>query len=240
MAYKHKYVIGSTYSFYNNSTTLETTASFNYCGLDLVHADDFSVVIRDVATLSTDILAGGYRFYAEDFTFPTVDEGCYRFIIVDVSVNENVLYISEPFEVVGSDTGLMYCKYRNAKNILNYNYEGIPAYYNKVHIELAKRKPLRPTTTQGYVLSSGSFKRIRTLLTKTWEFVTGWFDTKEHDAVQAVTIHSDLQLYIDSNWELMNVSDEGQYTLDWQENYEYIQASVRMQVNERSSSNKAV
>lgn len=240
MAYKHKYVIGTAYAFYNNSDTLETTASFNYAGLDLVHADTFIQVVEDVATLSTDILSGGYRFYSETFNFPEVEPGCYRFIIVDVAAGENVLYISDPFEVVSSDTGLLYSKFRNAKNILNYNYEGIPSFYNKTHIELLKRKPLRPLTTQGYILSDGSFKRIRTLLTKTWEFITGWWDTSEHDAAQAATVHSDLQLYIDDNWESMNLSEGSEYTIEWQENYEFIQASVRMQINDRSSSNKAV
>ena len=43
MAYKHKYVIGETYAFYNNSDALETTASFNYCGMAVPH-------MRPVAT----------------------------------------------------------------------------------------------------------------------------------------------------------------------------------------------
>lgn len=240
MAYKHKYVVGETYAWYNNSDALETTASFNYCGLDLVHADTFIQVIEDVATLGTDILSGGYRFYADDFVFPTVSDGCYRFIVIDVSAGENVLYISDPFEVVSSTTDLTYCQFRNGKNILNYNYEGLPSFYNKTHIELFKRKPLRPTITQGYSLSSGSFKRVRTLLTKTWEFITGWFDTKEHDGMQALVIHSDMQLSIDGNWEVMNLSEDSEYLLEWQENYEFIQASVRLQINDRSSTNKAL
>ena len=240
MGYKHKYVIGGAYAWYNNSDALETTASFNYCGLDLVHADTFIQVIEDVAVLSTDVLPGGYRFYADTFVFPQVDPGCYRFIVIDVSASENVLYISDPFEVVDSDEGLTYGKFRNDKNILNYNYEGLASFYNKVHVELFKRKPLRPVNTQGYTLSSGSFKRVRTLLTKTWEFITGWFDTIEHDATQAAIVHSDLQLYIDDNWESMNLTQDSEYALEWQNNYEFVQASVRLEVNDRSSSNKAL
>ena len=240
MAYKHKYVVGSTYAWYNNSTALETTASFNYCGLDLVHADTFIQAVEDVATLSTDIFAGGYRFYADSFVFPQVSNGCYRFIVIDVAAGENVLYVSDSFEVVSSESGLIPMKFRNGKDILNYNYEGLTSFYNRVHIEVIKRKPLRPTTTDGYSLSSGSFKRVRTLLTKTWEFVTAWFDTKEHDATQAALIHSDLQLYVDSNWEAMNQTEEAEYAVEWQEGYEFIQASVRLQINDRSSSNKAL
>ena len=240
MAYKHKYVIGETYAWYNNSEELETTASFNYAGLDLVHADTFIQVVLDVAPISTDIFSGGYRFYVEDFVFPVVPTGCYRFLVLDVSFGENVIYLSDPFEVVDSTEGLINCKYRNGKDILNYNYEGLPTFYNKIHVELLKRKPLRPTITQGYMLASGSFKRIKTLLTKTWEFITGWFDTNEHDAMQSMVIHSDLQLYIDDNWESMNLNEDSEYALEWQENYEEIQASVRLQVDDKSSSNKAL
>jgi hypothetical protein len=240
MTYKHKYVPGETYAWYNNSDALETTASFNYCGLDLVHADTFIQVVEDVTTLATDIFSGGYRFYTDDFVFPTVEYGCYRFIVLDVSAGENVLYISDPFEVVSSTEGLTYCKFRNGKDILNYNYEGLLTYYNKTHIELFKRKPVRPTTTQGYTLSGGSFKRVRTLLTKSWEFITGWFDEKEHDAMQSMIVHSDLQIAIDGTYEAMNLTQESEYLLEWAENYEFIQASVRLQINDRSSSNKAL
>src|SRR5210317_830202 len=147
MAYKHKYVKGKTYAFYNNSDTLETTASFNYCGLDLVHADTFIQVVEDVAELSTDILSGGYRFYADSFVFPNVANGCYRFVILDVSSGEEVLYISDPFEVVDSEEGLIPIKYRNAKNILNFNYEGLTSFYNLGHVEMLRRKPLRDSRT---------------------------------------------------------------------------------------------
>jgi len=237
---KHFYVIGETYAWYNNSDAVETTASFNYCGLDLVHADTFIQVVEDVATLSTDILSGGYRFYANDFVFPDVEEGCYRFIVVDVAAGENVLYISNPFEVVNSADGLLRCKFRNAVNILNYNYEGLSTFYNKTHIEIFRRKPLRPTNTQGYALSSGTFQRVRTLLTKTWEFITGWVDTNEHDAIQAAIMHSDLQIFVDDNWESMTQTEGSQYLLEWVDNYEFVQASIRLQINDRSSSNKSL
>ena len=70
--------------------------------------------------------------------------------------------------------------------------------------------------------------------------MTGWFDEKEHDAMQQMAIHSDLNLAINGNFELMNFSEDSEYLLEWQENYEYIQASIRLQINDRSSSNKAL
>ena len=241
MGYKHKYVIGSTYAFYNNSTDLEDNVNFNYWGFDLVQADTFEQVYTDVAVLSKDIISGtDYRWYADSFEFPVVATGCYRFVILDLADNEKVLYMSDEIEVVDSDTGLIYVNFRNAKNILNYNYEGLPIFFNKTHVEMFHRKPLRPTSTQGYPLSSGSFFRVRTLLTKSLEFVTGWFDEKEHDAMQEMIIHSELNMAIDGNFKLINLTQDNEYLLDWQENYEFIQASVRLQIDDRSSSNKAL
>ncbi len=241
MGYKHKYVIGSTYAFYNNSEDLEDNVNFNYWTFDLVHSDTFQIAYDDIAILSKDIISGSdYRWYADSFEFPVVSTGCYRFVVLDSADSDQVLYMSDEIEVVDDDAGLMYVNFRNAKNILNYNYEVLTTFYNKTHVEMLHRKPLRPTSTQGYTLSSGSFKRVRTLLTKSFEFVTGWFDEKEHDAMQEMIIHSDLTIAIDGNFESINLNEGGEYLLEWQENYEFIQASVRLQIDDRSSSNKAL
>lgn len=240
MAYKHKFVIGSEYAFYNNSDDLEDDANFNYWVFSLVHSDTFEVLIEDVATLSKDIISGtDYRWYIESFDFPGVDPGCYRFIIED-TISENIFYISDIFEAVSSDEGLLYSRYRNGKNILNYNYEGLPSFYNLFHVEMFKRKPSRPETTEGYTLVSGSFQRVRTVLTKAYEFVTGWFDESEHDASHAMTIHSDLNIGLDGNFTAMTKPDDSEYNVDWADNYEFIQGSVRLEKDSASSSNKAL
>ena len=212
MAYKHKYVTGETYAFYNNSDELEDNVEFNYWSFDLVHSDTFIPVYEDVAVLSKDIISGtDYRWYADDFIFPDIENGCYRFIIQD-TVQNNVLYVSDIIEVVDSTDGLMYARFRNASNMLNYNYEGLPSFNNKVHIEMFDRKPLLSTTTQGYDLTDGSFKRIRTIRTKNIELVTGWFDENEHEATESMIIHSAFYLAIDDEFKLINFPDEFEYT----------------------------
>jgi hypothetical protein len=240
MAYKHKYVTGSTYSFYNNSSTLEDDVNFNYWLFSLVHSDSFIPVYEDIATLTKDIISGtDYRWYVDSFVFPSVENGCYRFIVED-TISGNVFYISDQIEVVDSDEGLMLVKYRNAKNILNYDYETLTTFYNQFHIEMFKRKPQRPETTEGYSLVDGSFKRVRTVLTKTYEFITGWFDEPEHDATHAMTIHSTLDVAYGGNYNAMNKPDNSDYNYDWQDNYEFIQGSVRLEEDDKSSSNKAL
>ena len=240
MAYKHKYVTGETYAFYNNSDELEDNVEFNYWSFDLVHSDTFIPVYEDVAVLSKDIISGtDYRWYADDFIFPDIENGCYRFIIQD-TVQNNVLYVSDIIEVVDSTDGLMYARFRNASNMLNYNYEGLPSFNNKVHIEMFDRKPLLSTTTQGYDLTDGSFKRIRTIRTKNIELVTGWFDENEHEATESMIIHSAFYLAIDDEFKLINFPDEFEYTPEWQENYEFIQVAFRLEIDERSTSNKGI
>lgn len=241
MSYKRKYVQGAEYAFYNNSDDLEDNANFASWRVDLVHSDSFISVIEGAISLTKDIISGSdYRWYNSGFTFPTVEDGCYRFVVIDTADSDNVLYISSEFEVVSSDDGLMLTKYRNAQNILNYNYTTLTTFYNKAHVEMFNRKPSRPVNTEGYSLSSGTFKRVRTILTKTYEFVTGWFDELAHDATQAMIIHSDLQIKINNQYEAMELGEDGEYTADWQENYEYVEASFRLQEEDRSSSNKAV
>ena len=151
-----------------------------------------------------------------------------------------VLYISKEFEVVDSNEGLQYVTFRNARNILNYNYVGLTSFNNRFHVQMRDRKPLRPDVTEGYGLADGTFKRVRTILKESREFVTGWFDKDEHAATKAMTIHSDANILLEGELKQVSSSEETEYLLEWVENYEFIEALVRLEVNERASSNKAV
>jgi hypothetical protein len=240
MAYKHKYVTGENYAFYNNSDTLESDVNFNYWSFNLVHSDSFILVYEDITTLVKDVISGSdYRWYADVFEFPPVGNGCYRFVIED-TISGNIFYISDEIEVVDSTDGLMFCRYRNGKNMLNYNYEGLSSFYNQFHVEMKKRKPARNESTEGYELTSGSFKRVRTTLTKTWEFVTGWFDETEHEATHAMAVHNDLNIVFNGNFNAMTKSEDSDYSVDWQEDYEFMQVAFNLEEDSKSSSNKAL
>jgi hypothetical protein len=240
MEYKHKYVTGSTYAFYNNSDELDDSANFSSWSLDLLHSDSYTTAIADIAPLTKDIISGSdYRWYADDFVFPQVDTGCYVLAVIDTADSNEVVYLSDPIDVVNNAGGLKYVSFRNGKNILNYNYEVLTSFRNKFHVETLIRKPLMPVVSEGYDLSNGSFYRVRTILTKTYEFVTGWFDENEHDATQAMTIHNDIKTEIKGLLKSVSLPDDSEYLLEWQENYEAIQASFRLEVTDRSSSNEA-
>ena len=240
--YNHPFLVGQSYSFYANNDVLDTSTTFNYWRVDLVHEDSFIQVYQDVMTLNKDIIdatTGDYRWYST-FTFPTVTNNCYRFVIIDTANSDAVLYISDTIESVDSSDGLILCKFRNGVNIQNYNYVGLPTFYNIFHVELNKRKPLSQKNTGGYDLADGSFFRVRTVRTKTHEFVTGWFNEDEHDATDIMIIHSDLQLGIDGSYTAYNSGEDGGYEPPWEENYEVVQVAFRLEQENESSSNKAL
>lgn len=240
MSYKHKYVPGWDYAFYNNSDDLEDNANFNYWTLDLLHADSLTVALDDVAPISKDIISGSdYRWYVDTFTFPDIDNGCYRFIVYD-NANNEVIYIGDEIEVTDNTNNLTYVKFRNSKNILNYNYEVLTTFYNLFHVEMFKRKPKNTERAKGYNLVNGVFKRVRTTLSKSYEWITGWFDEEEHDATQAMSIHSDLNVGYDGELRSVTKDDSDTYEIEWQENYEEVQAKLDLTEVATGSSNKAV
>lgn len=239
--YEHRFLAGYTYSFYANLTTLETSSTFNYWRVDILHGDSFTQAALDVCTLSKDIISGtDYRFYCTDFEVPSLPAGCYRIAVIDTSNNDAVLYLSNEIKIVTSATGLLAFKYRNAKNIMNYNYTGLPTFYNIFHIELTRRKPLNPKATSGYDLASGSFFRVRTVRGKSYEYVTGWFDEPEHAAVDAMLIHSDLNVEYNGSYVAMNFPDDAEYEIPWSDDFQVIQGAFRLEITEQAANNEAI
>ena len=240
MAYNHKYVIGSQYQFYNNSEILDTNVNFASWRCDLVHSDSLVAAVTSVCTLTKDIISGvSYRWYSNLFTFPSVGVGCFRFLVTD-TVSGLVMYMSDEIDTATSDEDLLYVKFRNAINIFNFNYVGVPTFYNYYHIEMLKRKPINPEVTQGYDVSTGAFQRVRTIFTKSFEFVTGWFDDSEHEATQTMCIHSDIQIFYNGVWNAMAKPQDSEYLIEWMENYENIEASFRLEQTNKSTSNLAL
>lgn len=257
MAYKQKYVIGDTYAFYQNFGSLSNSTFFASWVLQLIHADSDppeggtgNPVIGSVTTLVKDIISGSsFRWYVNDFTFPSVPVGCYKWRVYD-PVDEGQIWRSDEFEVVDSRDGLIRARYRNAKNILGYNYETLTSFYEKRNFELKVRKPIIKESAEGYAKVDSSFKRVRTTLVTTREFVTGWYDQLEHKAFHEAMIHSDFQLLyegvqtasmmLNTIWFSLTKPEDAEYEPDWQEDYEYIQAVVRLQEEDSGSSNEAV
>jgi len=231
------FIPNEEYSFYANLEDLETNDNFNYWECSLYHADSLTKAFENVCILNKDIISGtDYRFYST-FTAPDVPNGCYYIIITDTVDSDNVLYISNKIVVQTDTTDTFLIRYRNAVDILNFGYENLTSYYNKFRIEIIKRQPLNPLTTEGYTLTSGDFKRVRTTKIKDYEWVTGFFGELKHDALNAGVFHSTFQVNHDNRWYTYRLGN-GNYDVQWSENYGLAQALVRLEIADFASSNK--
>lgn len=224
-----------TFSFYANLDDLESDTNFSNWHLDLVNSD-FDIVVQDIGTLNQDFINGSeYRFYSK-FTIPAgLTSGCYYFVINDEFYNL-VKYISNK---VYYKTSLDYTKkvrYRNDKNILNYNYEILTDLYNEFRIQLATRRAENDVTQTGYDLSSGVFNPVRSIIGKTKEFITLWYDDFDHEAFQSATIHKNFEVVDLNQW--IRFVRNSDYDIDWQDNYPLAEGTIRLQNRGTYSSNK--
>jgi hypothetical protein len=230
-------VAGDTFRKYFNIDELETVSSFAQWHLDLVR-EDFTVAYSDIGILQKDTLSGGFRFWTEFIVPEGLTPGCYRFAIQDDFYSQ-LRYLSNRVEV---STGTDYTKivrFRNATNILNYNYEGLPSLYNQFRLKLHQRHLTPQTKATGYELINGSFNPVRYTQGPTAEFITLWYDKEDHKAFNSITLHSDLSIESDNNAEMISyVRGDQDYSIDWQDNYPLAEGTIRMQRNDEYSNNK--
>lgn len=225
------------FAFYANLDELEDDSNFANWRLDLLF-DDFNVAVTNIGFLLKDIISGSdYRFYSE-FVVPSgLTTGCYYLAILDET--DEVKYISNKLNYSTILDYSFFIKYRNNKNILNYNYEGLTAFNNRFRIKLVKRQPQQDTTSIGYDLIDGSFNPVRYVKGKVFDFITLWYDEFDHDAFGSAIIHSNFLLVDEGRFVQYRKGDE-QYQIDWNDNYPLAEGEIRLQRKNSYSSNKTL
>ena len=228
-------------SFYANLDTLETNANFGSWSLNLVFADSFGLAASNIASLTQDVISGSdYRFYLNQFTIPSnIAIDCYRLVIVDTT-DSQVLYISNSFKIgskIAAYTSSI--QYRNDIDILNFNYEGLPSYKNQFRIDLVVRNPIFSVNRIGYDLVNGSFNPVRTVKGKNKECITEAYDEFDHEAWNAATIHSELDIFEEGAFRRYD-RGESDYTIEWQINYPLADGTIVLERRDSYSSNKNV
>lgn len=134
----------------------------------------------------------------------------------------------------------MLVKYRNPADIQNFGYEANASFYNIARLKLEKLNPIRPKENIGYELTNGTFKRVRTIVSKSYDFITGFFDDEGHDAFDMATIHTDLQLNDGSGYVAWERPEDANYEAETTLDYPLVQGSIRLKQTSRNSSNKGV
>lgn len=238
-------VAGDQLASYNNSDELDSSISFSSWHLDLYYAIGSNGVgelaVADIGTLVKDVISGSdFRWYFE-FTVP---EGlqlgaCFYLIITDASDYNQVVYISPKVKATSITDHTQKIRYRNSKNIQNYNYVGLPDFNNQFRLPIVKRAPVYPTNRTGYDISSGAFLPVRTTQGKTEEFITRWFDDETHTGFNSATIHNGFTIFVDGDFKIYERGEDSEYSLEWIDNYPTAEGVIRLQRKDKYISSDA-
>ena len=213
-------VEGDTLSHYANLDTLESSANFASWRLDLLNGSDRSIFLSNIATINQDIISGSdYRFYFS-FTVPSglTDGSDYWLAIIDTADSDQVVYVWDFLEGRSSKAGTRKIKYRNDKNILNYNYEDNPSFYNEYRISITAFGQQNPVVLTGYEKVNGSFQSVRATKGINKRYVTIAYNEQDHEAFSNAIIHNDFNIYEDGSYREYSKGQEA-YTVDWLDEY---------------------
>lgn len=230
---------GFTMKYYANFENLSTASDFANWRVALVNNDNYAVVYDNIATLVKDTITGiSFRWHF-NWTVPALLVGCYRFVVYENSGN-TVLYLSKNvFKYTEDAQDFCFIKYRNPVNIQNFNYEGLTTWYNQFYIWLKKRSPKRTVNSIGYDLTEGTFNRVRSVITKEYEFVSDFMDEDTTDAWQAAIVHKTLQIDSGEGLQSYRLSDDSEIEQEFIENYPLAETTVRLELIDYASSNKS-
>ena len=85
-------------------------------------------------------------------------------------------------------------KYRNYRNILNFEFENVTSFYNQIRIGVRIGEPITTPDITGYEISSGHKVRSKVTHRLTREFETQFFDEYGHQGFEAATQMSEIYL----------------------------------------------
>ena len=224
-----------TFAFYANLDVLEDDPDFSTWTLNIAH-DNFIIAYPNVGTLNQDFITGyEYRFWSS-FTVPEgINAGCYYLIVLDGS--HNVKYISNIIKAKETTDYTFKTRYRNGKNILNFNYEGLTAFYNQFRIGLVIRQPIPQSRNVGYDLIRGSFNPVRNVTGSEKQFITLWYNEGDHEAFSAASSHRVFEVAEDGQW-VLYVRGESEYNIEWADNYPLAEGDIKLQKSATYKSNK--
>lgn len=154
-------------------------------------------VISDVWPLSKVDLVGGYRLFINDMTIDALTpKKIYRLVIYDTT-DSMVFHVFNWFQFrAGSDTSdLVYLSYRNSTNMFNINYEELPAYRNKLFVDLnvIGNEP-EYDLTEYLEASTGTLRNEKSQLRDSYTLEGFFFDETANAGMKGMCMHDDIEI----------------------------------------------
>ena len=191
--YSYPIIEGDVINFYIN---FFANMALDASGWEIGWWTPGSVFIEDITTLNVDSIDGINSNVYGSVTVGVLPRSLLRLVIYDPDNYDEIKYWSNPFKFVTSTSGTSVLKYRNARSVLNYEFENITTFYNQVRINVRIGEPIVASDVTGYMTSAGRKVRSRSLHTVTREFETQFFDEYAHQGFEAATQMS--AIYFDS------------------------------------------
>ena len=214
--YKPSMVVGEKFSFYANFNTpiIDPTKDNWKIGLVKIQINDpitkdfdFVFETTDLIPLDFDLSGSEFRFYANEFTVPTLKGGIYRLLIYDDVLGEAKFISNEIFVRTSLKRSLSELRYRNSYDMYDFNYEGLTFFENVVHVDLVKNGfEYAEEKEGGRAISSGKRYNTQIITDKIYNIKGLDFDVAAHDATIAMRSHDGVKLnncplLADGNWD---------------------------------------
>lgn len=171
---------------------------------------------------------GGYRLYAV-FVVPDIAHGTYQFEVFN-NASQVQKVISNKFRVTdGGYTSLV--RYRNSRDLMFYDYEQIPGFYNEFRLHLSLAGYVSENgATQLQSVATGLRRNLNGTLDKSFQLDTYYFDDGAHDAMMCLLEHDDIQIngraYIKKSAYIPNVRVNSKLSVGRAEVYEQAYSTV--------------
>lgn len=190
----HAYLRGYEHYFYANLNSLINDSDFDDWVIGLFNrqsneVQNFGSLVKD------EIEAPDFRFYKSFIIDSSVNTGLYYFVIYN-SVNEEVKFISNCFEVINNDSISEYAffQYKNSTNQFNFNYEDLPIYNTYfLKLNVVESQP-ELDLTQYPEQTTGKVRNQKSQAKKVISLESYFFDDGDNDAMLSVSIHDDILL----------------------------------------------
>lgn len=150
------------------------------------------IVIPNIATLNEDSIDGINKNLYAEVTVGVLPRDTLRLVLYDTDDSNAIEYWSSAFRFKTSSAGTSVLKYRNYRNILNFEFENVTTFYNQVRIDVRIGEPISTQDTTGYDISTGHRVVSKSTHRVTREFETQWFDEYVHQGFDAATRMSEV------------------------------------------------
>jgi hypothetical protein len=145
------------------------------------------IILGDIATLNEDVIDGTNRNLYSEVTVGVLPRSLLRLVIYDPDDSNAIKYWSRAFRFKTTSANTAVFKYRNYRNVLNYEFENVSAFYNQVRIDIRIGEPITTNDTEGYDITTGHRIRSKTVHRVTREFETQFWDEYAHQGFNAAT-----------------------------------------------------